>query len=273
MNPALPRALTLIGAGRMGGALLRGWLELGVAPAHVRVFDPQPGAELQALCAEKGVALNPPPPHRAADVLVLAVKPQMLDSAAADLARHLGDQTLVVSIMAGKTIADIAGRLPGAAAIVRSMPNTPAAVGRGVTGAVASAAVSPEQRDAAQALLSAVGDVVWLDSEDLIDAVTAVSGSGPAYVFLLVEAMTEAGEKAGLPRDVAAKLARATVEGAGELMYREQETTPAQLRVNVTSPGGTTAAALEVLMAADGMAALMTRAIAAAKRRAQELSG
>lgn len=273
MNPALPRALTLIGAGRMGGALLRGWLDLGVAPEHVVVIDPVPGDELQALCAQKGVALNPPPPHRAADVLVLAVKPQMLDAAAADLAQHIGPQTLVVSIMAGKTIADIASRLPGAAAIVRSMPNTPAAVGRGVTGAVASAATSPAQRESAQALLSAVGAVVWLESEDLIDAVTAVSGSGPAYVFLLVEAMTEAGEKAGLPRDVAARLARATVEGAGELMHREPETAPAQLRVNVTSPGGTTAAALEVLMGADGLAALMTRAIAAAKRRAQELSG
>jgi pyrroline-5-carboxylate reductase len=257
----------------MGGALLRGWLDLGVEPGNVLVLDPQPGDELKALCAARGVALNPAPPHRTADVLVLAVKPQMLDSAAPQLAAHLGAGTLVLSIMAGKTIADIAARLPGAAAIVRSMPNTPAAVGRGVTGAAASAAVTPNQREAAQALLSAVGGVVWLDSEDLIDAVTAVSGSGPAYVFLLAEAMAAAGEKAGLPRDIAEKLARATVEGSGELMYREQQTSPAQLRVNVTSPGGTTAAALEVLMGADGLEALMTRAIAAAKRRAGELSG
>ncbi|MDP2356084.1 MAG: pyrroline-5-carboxylate reductase [Beijerinckiaceae bacterium] len=273
MTSALPNALTLIGAGRMGGALLRGWLDLGVAPAHVMVIDPAPAADMQALCAEKGVALNPPGPYRAADVLVLAIKPQMLDTAASELAAHLGADTLVLSIMAGKTIADISARLPAASAIVRSMPNTPAAVGRGVTGAVASATITSAQRDCAQSLLSAVGGVVWLDSEDLIDAVTAVSGSGPAYVFLLAEAMTDAGEKAGLPRDIAAKLARATVEGAGELMYREQETTPAQLRVNVTSPGGTTAAALDILMGDGGMTDLMTRAVAAAKRRAAQLAG
>ena len=270
---ALPRALTLVGAGRMGGALLRGWLDLGVAPAHVLVLDPQPGADLQALCAEKGVALNPAPPYRPADVLVLAIKPQMLDAAAGDLAAHLASDTLVLSIMAGKTIADIEGRLPGAGGIVRSMPNTPAAVGRGVTGAVASPGVSPTQREAADALLSAVGSVVWLDSEALIDAVTAVSGSGPAYVFLLAEALAQAGEKAGLPPEIAMRLARATVEGAGELMHVEHATSPAQLRVNVTSPGGTTAAALEVLMGADGLEQLMTRAVAAAKRRAEELSG
>ena len=273
LTSALPNSLTLIGAGRMGGALLRGWLDLGVNPANVIVIDPAPAAEMQALCAQKGVALNPAPPHRAADVLVLAIKPQMLADAASELATHLGADTLVLSIMAGKTIADIATRLPAARAIVRSMPNTPAAVGRGVTGAVASGHILPAQRDCAQALLSAVGGVVWLSSEDLIDAVTAVSGSGPAYVFLLAEALTDAGEKAGLPREIAAQLARATVEGAGELMYREPETTPAQLRINVTSPGGTTAAALAVLMADDGMTELMTRAVAAAKRRAGELSG
>jgi pyrroline-5-carboxylate reductase len=273
MTSALPSALTLIGAGKMGGAMLRGWLDLGLKPGGVTVFDPAPAPEVAALCAEKGVALNPPAPHRPADVLVLAIKPQMLDSASADLAPHVGPGTLVVSIMAGKTIADIAARLPGASAIVRAMPNTPAAVGRGVTGAAASSAVSPQQRGAADALMSAVGGVVWLGSEDLIDVVTAVSGSGPAYVFLLAEALMEAGEKAGLPREIAAQLARATVEGAGELMFREQGTSPAQLRVNVTSPGGTTAAALEVLMGADGMTELMTRAVAAAKRRAGELSG
>lgn len=273
MNTALPKALTLIGAGRMGGALLRGWLDLGLNPAHVIVIDPAPADDMLALCAQKGVALNPPAPYRAADVLVLAIKPQMLDTAASELAIHLGADTLVLSIMAGKTIADIAARLPAASAIVRSMPNTPAAVGRGVTGAVASGHISPTQRACAHALLSAVGGVVWLGGENLIDAVTAVSGSGPAYVFLLAEALTEAGEKAGLPRDIAAQLARATVEGAGELMFREPQTTPAQLRVNVTSPGGTTAAALSVLMADDGMTALMTRAVAAAKRRAAELSG
>jgi len=269
---ALPASLALVGAGKMGGAMLSGWLALGLDGARVTVIDPHPSDEIRALCANSGASLNPPV-VTPAQVLVLAVKPQTLDAAAPGLASLIGAHTLVVSIMAGKTVADIAARLPGAGAIVRTMPNTPAAVGRGVTGAHASAAVSPAQRATADALLSAVGSVVWVDDEALINAVTAVSGSGPAYVFLLAECMAQAGEKLGLPRDVAEKLARATVEGAGELMYRDAATTPAQLRINVTSPGGTTAAALGVLMGDAGLAALMERAIAAAHSRAQELSG
>ncbi|HEY8578622.1 MAG TPA: pyrroline-5-carboxylate reductase [Beijerinckiaceae bacterium] len=270
---ALPASLVLVGAGRMGGAMLRGWLSLGLDGARVTVIDPHAGPDLEALCRAAGAALNPAAPPAAPEALILAVKPQAFDAAAPAVAPLAGPDTLVLSIMAGKTIADIAARLPGAPAIVRAMPNTPAAVGRGASGLAASPAVSPAQRAMADALLGCVGSVEWLDDERLIDAVTALSGSGPAYVFLLVEAMAAAGEKAGLPRDVAERLARATVEGAGELLRQDAATSPAQLRVNVTSPGGTTAAALDVLMAPDGLGLLMERAVAAAARRAGELAG
>ena len=274
MTPTdLPSSLVLVGAGKMGGAMLQGWLALGLAPASVAVLDPFAAPELIDLCAARGVALNPPMASLAApQVLVLAIKPQMLDQAAPDIAPLVGQGTLVLSIMAGKTMGDIAARLP-ASAIARAMPNTPAAVGRGVTGVAASAGVTPAQRAMADGLLRAIGAVEWVADENLIDAVTAVSGSGPAYVFPLVEALASAGEKAGLPADIALRLARATVEGSGELMFREPDISAAQLRKNVTSPGGTTAAALDVLMAPDGLSALMERAVAAAKRRAGELSG
>ena len=269
----LPASLVLVGAGKMGGAMLQGWLALGLPSSAVSVLDPFAAPELIALCASKGVALNPPMGSLAApQVLVLAIKPQMLDQAAPDIAPLVGAGTLVLSIMAGKTMGDIAARLP-ATAIARAMPNTPASVGRGVTGVAASAGVTAAQRAMADALLRAIGAVEWVADENLIDAVTAVSGSGPAYVFHLVEALALAGEKAGLPADIALRLARATVEGSGELMFREPDVSAAQLRKNVTSPGGTTAAALEVLMAPDGLSALMERAVAAAKRRAGELSG
>ena len=269
----LPASLVLVGAGKMGGAMLQGWLALGLPSSAVSVLDPFAAPELIALCASKGVALNPPMGSLAApQVLVLAIKPQMLDQAAPDIAPLVGAGTLVLSIMAGKTMGDIAARLP-ATAIARAMPNTPASVGRGVTGVAASAGVTAAQRAMADALLRAIGAVEWVADENLIDAVTAVSGSGPAYVFHLVEALALAGEKAGLPADIALRLARATVEGSGELMFREPGVSAAQLRKNVTSPGGTTAAALEVLMAPDGLGALMERAVAAAKRRAGELSG
>jgi len=269
----LPSSLVLVGAGKMGGAMLQGWLALGLPPAAASALDPFASQEMIDLCAGKGVALNPPLASLSApQVLVLAVKPQMLDQAAPDIAPLVGPDTLVLSIMAGKTMGDIAARLP-AGSIVRDMPNTPAAVGRGVTGAVASTGVTPAQRAMAHALLRAIGAVEWVADEALIDVVTAVSGSGPAYVFHLVEALAAAGEAAGLPADIAMRLARATVEGSGELLFREQGVSAAQLRKNVTSPGGTTAAALDVLMAPDGLSALMARAVAAAKRRAGELSG
>jgi pyrroline-5-carboxylate reductase len=271
---ALPASLTLVGAGRMGSAMLSGWLAMGLRGAAITILEPAPYAELTALCAAHGIALNPPADRLVpAEVLILAVKPQMLDSAAPTLAPLTGPGTLVISILAGKRIADVAARLPLAGAIVRAMPNTPAAIGRGVTGVAASAAVTARQRVTTDALLGAVGAVEWLDSEGLIDAVTAVSGSGPAYIFYLTECLAKAGEAAGLPADLSLRLARATVEGSGELMRQSPELAPSRLRENVTSPGGTTAAALAVLMGAQGLDPLMREAVSAALRRAGELSG
>ncbi|WP_262296686.1 pyrroline-5-carboxylate reductase [Microvirga sesbaniae] len=272
-NPShLPTSLILAGAGKMGGSMLEGWLKVGMKPEGVTVLDPRPSDEMARFCQANGIALNPASPAPA-DVLVLAIKPQMLDDAAPGLNGYLGPQTLIVSILAGKTIGDLRARLPAAGAIVRAMPNLPASIGRGATGAAANDVVSEAQRLMAHALLSSNGIVEWLPSEDLIDAVTAVSGSGPAYVFHLVECLAEAGTAAGLPPDLAQRLARATVTGAGELLF-QSESSPATLRQNVTSPGGTTAAALEVLMRdPDGLKALMREAVAAAKRRAEELAG
>jgi pyrroline-5-carboxylate reductase len=265
--------ILLIGAGKMGGAMLDGWLKDGLAPADVTVIDPFPSQRMKALEAE-GLRLSPPVERiGTVDCILLAIKPQMLDAAAATLAAVAGAQTLLISVLAGKTISDIRSRAPDVRAVVRAMPNTPAAVGRGVTGCAASPDVTAAQRAFTTKLLSAIGRVEWVESEDLIDAVTAVSGSGPAYVFHMVEAMAEAGVAVGLPPDLAMRLARATVEGAGELLFQDADTPAEQLRRNVTSPGGTTAAALEVLMGADGMGPLMRKAVAAAKRRAGELSG
>ena len=271
---AMPASLALVGAGKMGGAMLAGWHALGLRGPGVSVFDPQPAPEMVEFCARAGMALNPALPAAAPpDALVLAVKPQMLDAAAPGIQSLAGPQTLLISIIAGKTIANLQARFPQARAIVRAMPNTPAAVGRGITGAFADQSLSPARRASAAALLSAVGEVAWVGDERLIDAVTAVSGSGPAYVFYLTECLARAGEAQGLPPELAARLARVTVEGSGELMHRDATSAPAALRKNVTSPAGTTAAALEVLMAADGMQTLMTRAVSAARRRAEELSG
>ncbi|WP_336486466.1 pyrroline-5-carboxylate reductase [Methylobacterium nigriterrae] len=267
----LPASLTLVGAGKMGGAMLDGWLAGGLDPARTAILDPAPAPEIAELCRARGLLLNPARPP-AAEAVVLAIKPQGLESAAAAVDALIGPDTLLVSILAGKTIADLKGRLPAARAVVRAMPNLPASIGRGATGAAASPEVTPGQRAGADALLSAAGLVEWLDDEGLIDAVTAVSGSGPAYVFLLAEALAEAGVAAGLPPEVAARLARATVAGSGALLDASP-TEAAQLRRNVTSPGGTTAAALDVLMRDDGLPALMREAVAAARRRAGELSG
>lgn len=266
------RSLVLVGGGKMGGAMLEGWLKQGLAPASVTVIDPHPSPWLLEQAARHGFALNPDQPGEA-EVLVLAVKPQMLESAAGLVDRLAGPETLVISVLAGKTIADLAARMPRARAFVRAMPNTPAAVGRGITGVAVASGMAAERAALAMRLLAAIGTVVDVGEERLIDAVTAVSGSGPAYVFHMVECLARAGEAAGLPADVAAQLARATIEGAGELLFREPQTSPAQLRINVTSPGGTTAAALDVLMAPDGLGPLMQRAVAAAQRRAGELSG
>lgn len=263
--------LTLVGAGKMGTAMLEGWLARGLPARNVTIFEPQPSSEV-ALLARKGASLNPDKTRAPKSaVTVLAVKPQVATEVAPTLAALVPENGLVISIMAGKTLAFLEAGFAHAA-IIRSMPNTPAAIGRGITVAVANARVSPEQRNLADALLRATGAVEWVNDEKLMDAVTAVSGSGPAYVFLLAEAMAKAGMAAGLPADLAARLARVTVEGAGELMHRSP-LEPATLRKNVTSPAGTTAAALEVLMAPGALDELMTQAVAAATKRSRELAG
>jgi pyrroline-5-carboxylate reductase len=267
----LSGTIVLVGAGKMGSAMLDGWLALGLSPRNVAVLEPQPTPEVVALAA-RGLRLNPSADAlRDVAALVVAVKPQVAPEVTPALAPFVSAATVVVSIMAGRTLAFLAGALPSAA-LVRAMPNTPAAIGRGITVAVANARVSDAQRALVDALLSAVGAVEWVTDEVLMDAVTALSGSGPAYVFLLAETMAQAGAAAGLPPALAATLARATVAGAGELLHRSP-LDAATLRQNVTSPGGTTAAALDVLMAKDGLAPLMRRAIAAATARSRELAG
>ena len=263
--------VALIGAGRMGGAQLEGWIALGLDPARVVVIEPDPAAAVAALAAH-GLSLNPDAPADGADAIMLAVKPQVAPDIMARIAAMIAPASVVISIMAGRTLAFLGGALPRGTAIVRAMPNTPAAIGRGITVAVPNDRVGPAQRDLAHALLAATGDVEWIADEGLMDAVTAVSGSGPAYVFLLAESLARAGEAAGLPAALAARLARATVAGSGELM-RRSPLDPAQLRQNVTSPGGTTAAALDILMGSDAFDALMERAVAAAPRRSRELAG
>ena len=265
----LTGTIVLAGAGKMGGAMLTGWLAGGLDAARAVVIEPQPSSEISALAAQ-GVRLNPSATEiGAVGTLVLAVKPQSFREAGVRLKPLVESSTLVVSIMAGMPIASIADVCGGA--VVRAMPNTPAAIGRGITVAVASDNVSAAQRATADALLRAIGSVEWVDDEDLMDAVTAVSGSGPAYIFLLAEELARAGVEAGLPEELATRLARETVAGSGELL-RRSEASSGTLRQNVTSPGGTTAAALEVLMGPDGLQPLMIRAVAAATKRSQELA-
>jgi pyrroline-5-carboxylate reductase len=263
----------LAGAGKMGAAMLSGWLVRGLSPQNVLIQEPQLAGEAEELAAKHGIVTSPAfsslltPPA----VIIAAVKPQVMDQVFPPLAKLAGPGTVVLSIAAGKSIASFEKHLSAGAAVVRAMPNTPAAIGRGITGAVANAAVTPAQKAACDALLSAVGEVVWVDDESLIDAVTAVSGSGPAYVFYLVECLAEAGRAAGLDGGLAMQLARATVSGSGELMQRSP-LPAATLRQNVTSPGGTTAAALGVLMREEGgLQDLMREAVLAAQKRGREL--
>ncbi|HRE20661.1 MAG TPA: pyrroline-5-carboxylate reductase [Rhabdaerophilum sp.] len=264
--------LLIFGAGKMGGAMLQGALRAGWPAAMIEVIDPHPSDTLRADAAKADFRLNPAQPSPAKLVL-LAIKPQMLDSAAATLASCVTGDTVLVSVLAGKSIGDLKARLPALRKLVRAMPNTPASIGRGITGAYATNTLNEAEKGSVKALLATTGRVEWIETESLIDAVTAVSGSGPAYVFHLVEALARAGEDVGLPADLAMRLARATIEGAGELLFQDAATSPATLRQNVTSPGGTTAAALEVLMASDGLTPLMARAVRAAKARAKALSG
>lgn len=267
--------LVLIGGGKMGAAMLAGWLKSSLSAENVLVIEPF--AETRALL-EKSMGVRCV--ADAADIpgtvhpktIVLAVKPQMMDAALPAYARFAKADCLFLSIAAGKTISYFENILGADAVIVRAMPNTPAAVGRGITVGCPNGQVSADQRQWADTLLGAVGEVAWVDDEGMIDAVTALSGGGPAYVFLLVEVMAKAGIKAGLPDDLAMQLARVTVAGAGELLHQASEDA-ATLRQNVTSPGGTTAEALKILMADDALQPLMTEAIAQATRRSRELAG
>lgn len=259
----------LLGGGSMGGAMARGWVERGSA-LHVHVVDPSPGDALKPLIEAGRLTHSETVAEDAFDTVVLAVKPQAMASALPPVRAAVRPDTTVISVAAGTTVATIARHL-GDLAIVRAMPNTPALIGRGITGCFAGPGVPQRARDAAAALLSACGPVVWVDQEADIDAVTAVSGSGPAYVFLLAEALAAAGEAAGLAPDLAMTLARHTVAGAGELQIRSEEP-PSVLRRSVTSPNGTTQAALDVLMADDGLVPLLHRAVEAARRRAAELA-
>jgi pyrroline-5-carboxylate reductase len=266
----LSGTILLVGAGRMGGALLNGWLSLGIEGRNITVLEPNPAGAIEKLAA-RGVRLNPSGETvgKVAS-LVLAVKPQTAPAVVHPLRPLVEAATVVVSIMAGRTLSFLEHAFPETA-LVRAMPNTPAAIGRGISVAVPNARVSAEQCNLVHALLGAVGTVEWIADEAMMDAVTALSGSGPAYVFLLAEAMAQAGTAVGLPPALAARLARATVAGSGELLHRSP-LDAAALRQNVTSPGGTTAAALEILMDKDGLEALLTRAIAAATERSRALA-
>ncbi len=256
----------------MGGALLAGWLEQGIDPSDAVVVDPHYDAEAGPAGVRAFRSPSDLPAGFAPDVVLLAVKPQAMPQVLPDYRRFAG-QAVFLSIAAGRTIASLEPLLGPDAAIVRAMPNTPAAVRRGATGLFSNRNVSENQRQTCDQLVAAVGHAVWVERESLLDAVTAVSGSGPAYVFLLVEALAAAGENLGLPPDLAATLARATVTGSGELL-RQSPLPAATLRENVTSPNGTTYAALQVLMNdTDGLADLMRRATEAAARRAEELAG
>ncbi len=273
MSMALNGPLVLVGAGKMGGAMLAGWLARGLDPKLVFVQDPGPPPEVAALLARHEIPVHATLPAAIPEpaVLLIAVKPQVMEEVFPAVAKFAGASTVVLSIAAGRTIAGFAKYLDRNAAIIRSIPNTPAAVGRGITVCCANSNVKPAQRVLATELLSAIGEVGWVEDEALIDTATAVSGSGPAYVFLLAECLAHAGVAAGLDVKLARQLADATVAGSGELLRQSGED-PAVLRRNVTSPNGTTAAALEVLMAPGGLGALMDRAVAAATKRSRELS-
>ena len=264
--------LLLAGAGKMGGAILRGFSPVVSMPGSVIVQDPDPARPVADLLADNGIDVLPfidgltQPPG----VILIAVKPQVMEAVLPPLAKLAGPETLILSIAAGRRIATFEKHLPGAA-IVRAMPNTPASIGRGMTVAVANSKVTPAQRALADDLLSAVGEVMWVDDEALLDPVTAVSGSGPAYVFLLAECLAEAGRAAGLDAKLAERLARATIAGSAALL-EASDLSAEQLRKNVTSPGGTTAAALEILGGDDGLQKLMTAAVAAATKRGRDLA-
>ena len=272
MTLRLAGPLLLVGAGKMGGALLEGWLRQGIDPATVFIRDPALTPEVETLAARHRIAASdapdlPAPPS----VIVIAVKPDQVEALMPDLDPLIGERSVVLSIAAGRRLATLSRSLPPGTAVVRAMPNVAASVGRSMTVACANEAVTRDQVLECTMLLEAIGEVLWIGDENLLDAVTAVSGSGPAYVFLLAECLAEAGRAAGLDAELARRLARATVEGAGALL-RHSDLSPRELREKVTSPKGTTEAALQILMGEDGVQDLLTRAIAAAAKRSRELS-
>jgi pyrroline-5-carboxylate reductase len=274
----MPAQFVLVGGGKMGGALLAGWRDKGgVAAEDIVVVEPVPEAA-RALRERHGVSVVESAASlessAAPSLILFAVKPQVIGDMIGDYRRFAAPGApppVFLSIAAGTKISMLEAGLGSDAPVVRSMPNTPAAVGRGITVACANGKVADDQIALCTRLLEAVGEVAWIDDESLMDAVTGVSGSGPAYVFLLIECLAAAGGEAGLAPELSEKLARATVTGAGELAFRSSDSAEI-LRRNVTSPGGTTAAALSVLMAADGMEPLMTKAVAAATDRSRELA-
>ncbi len=266
--------VVLAGGGKMGGAMLAGWLERGLMPSEILVVEPHADIAVSLADTYRVKVVGHPedvPADAQPAIVVFAVKPQVLADVVPAYTRFLDIHPVFLSVAAGRTIASLEDLLGGDAAIVRAMPNTPAAIGRGITVGCANGHVTDVQRTACMGLLEAVGEVAWVDDEALMDAVTAVSGSGPAYVFLLAECLADAGVDAGLPADLALRLATATVAGAGELLYRSDDL-PHVLRENVTSPGGTTAAALAVLMDSKGLGTLLSSAVSAAAHRSRELA-
>ena len=263
------RDLLLVGCGKMGGAMLSGWRKAAVADRYLVV---EPNTDVPRMPGVIPVAdFDELPPDVRPGVVVLAVKPQVMDSVIEPYRAFAGSSTVFLSVAAGKPVSYFHAKVGQHARVVRAMPNTPAAIGKGVTALYAGPSVTPEQRTLCTSLMRAVGSVEWLDTEDLVDVVTAVSGGGPAYVFLLIEALAAAGARAGLPADVAMRLARGTVIGAGALADQARDPA-ATLRQNVTSPGGTTAAALDILMSDTALEALVGRAIVAATDRSRELA-
>lgn len=265
--------LCLVGAGNMGGAMLAGWIASGHTAQNITVVDPKPADQMVSLMAKSGVRhVEQASEAERPELIIVAVKPQLMDAVLPGLSDLVDGENALLSVAAGTTIAQLSAPFSHVRPrIIRAMPNTPAMVQRGITVCVANDRVSDAQRNMVSDVLSAVGAVEWVEDEKLMDAVTGVSGSGPAYVFHLAEALAAGGVAAGLPDGLAARLAEATVSGAGELM-RQSDLPPAQLRKNVTSPNGTTQAALEVLMADDGFPGLLREAVKAATQRSIELA-
>lgn len=265
------RPLLLAGCGNMGAALLQGWIAAGTAPAAVRVIDPAGADRAVAAGSLPELVFSAPPQDGATPrAIVLAVKPQILAEVLPPLRPLIGEDTLVISVAAGTTLSTLSGLTGGHRRLIRAMPNTPAAVGRGATVMAALPEVTQAERALAKNLLSAVGSAYEVEDEALMDAVTALSGSGPAYVFYMIECLARAGAELGLPAALALDLARDTVAGAGELAIRSQED-PSTLRIQVTSPNGTTAAGLGVLMSERGLAPLIQETLTAAANRSREL--